>query len=179
MFIREVRNSLPFLICFFSLLISIYMYHTKAVTKVVVIAVDSNQTRLLTTGDKDLREQEKVNFIRSWVDVYFNFNGANFKKRIGEGSGYLSKRLWVEQEYKVYKELAEKSKNLEFKEASILEAVRYMEEDDTWSLTLDVEFEANGKLTKKEVIVAIKLISVERSIDNKWGLLIDELSKKY
>ncbi len=170
----DVYRKIPLIICLIALMISGWLYLNKNVTKVVVIAITDNETKILT--DHKAKISEKINFIRLWVSYYYNYDNLNLFKQLDEGVKYLSPRLWKDQEAVKFKKLLEMSKKHNISEKTLIKSIDYDEDKNLWLVSVLSEFTKNGHILKNEANISLRIIDVERSEEDKWGLQIDELN---
>ncbi len=155
-----------------------YLYLNKEKPQVSTIVITERGTRLLTPSDESIREQETLNFLKEFASLYFNYNSSNVTEQIGEGSGYLTPRLWDEQEEEKYLKLLSLSRSMKISEKGKLKKIHSPDNDKSkYTLYFETEISRNGKKEKRNTEVELKVINVERGEDSIWGMKIDELTR--
>jgi Fe-S cluster assembly iron-binding protein IscA len=176
--LKILGNIITILTLTFSTGVFAYLYFSKEKPQVSTIVITDKGTRILTPSDINIREQETINFLKTFSSLYFNYDSSNVTEKIGEGSGFLTTNLWNDQEEEKYLEILKLSKNIKLSEVGRLIKI-HSPDDDKFKYTLhfQTKISKNGKTDSFTTKVDLRLVEVERSENSIWGLKIDELNR--
>ena len=175
-----IKENIMSLLLFFLCGFLIFFMFFKKEKEIIVIAVDQHGTRILNdSSDETLKEMEQLQFIKEFINYYFNFNNENMNYKISKGIQFLSSELWKNQEIEKYNKFNKIASQEKINHKTTLKKVEYLEGIDIYKLTLKSIFNKKGVEKKTKYIVNIKIRSIKRSKTNKWGLEIYEMHRVY
>lgn len=157
------------LICLIAVVVNLKVL--GGLSQPLIIGIDTNGTRIVTSQNDPIYKTEAVSFIRKFLFSIYNFDSENFMRRMGLTTTMMSEDLW------------------KTKKSEILDLKNRIERDniqltgEIQKMTLDESGVYHGLILVKErsrlneqshrISVALKLKSVPRTSDNPYGLEVD------
>lgn len=137
----------------------------------IIIAIDSNGSRIVTDLNDPIYKTEAIAFVQKFLFNVYNFDSANFIKRIGFATSLMSEELWKKKE----SEILDLKSKIERDNIAISGLVIKMSRDDEGTYHAIVKATERTRLNEQEhqIEVALKLKSVSRNQDNPSGLEVD------
>lgn len=150
-----------------------YLYwQLKNNPKVIAITMESGSKESLQ--QLKLGEMEKMNFLRQYLDRYFNYNSNNF----WQSQTSLAALMVPDQGQKRIKEvsrLKEKTEQKNLSQLGSLSSLRLLE-NGTYEAVVHLQISEEAKSNQTLYVkVPLKLHLTERTLENPWGLLVEEL----
>ncbi len=166
---RNLHLVLSFISVGFSIFVSLYAYKAiNAAENPVLIAIDSNGTRVISRLDDPIFETEAVSFVKSFLERLYNFTPETFEKNVGFAAELMEITLWEEK----------KDQTLSLQKAVFEQKLRLESEVLGISKVNDHDYQAllkvkeTSRISEKERTVKIKLslFRGKRRQENPWGI---------
>jgi hypothetical protein len=151
------------------------VYALKQKSEMVLIGLDSNGTRIISSQEDPLFKTEVVNFVRRFFSVLYNFDAESFDENVGAATDLMSQDLWQ----------AEKDKITRLREYVKSESVSYSGAIQTITKTKDSKFQIllrtselhRLKSKNEEIVITISLKPSVRTKSNPWGMEVVSLEE--
>ena len=143
--------------------------------ELLLIGLDPNGTRVITSQEDPLFKTEVVNFLRSFVSELYTFTPETFESSVGRASDLMTKDLWEKEKEKVVKLQAIVKAEAISSSAEITSITKVSAGIFKVGLTMS-ESRRVGKQTKK-LEVTVGLRKGERSESNSYGIEVNELQE--
>ena len=144
--------------------------------KTLLIGIDSNGTRIITSQDDPLFKTELISFLKHYFSKAYNFSAQDFSQNVGEATNLMSETLWRSEGENIQKlkALVEKSGLLQIARLRQLNQV----EKDTFQALLQIEQKSRLQVESFEMKVTLKIEKVERAELNPWGMEITSIKEE-
>lgn len=150
--------------------ITVLYWRLKNNPRVVAVTMETSQGNLQS---QQLADIEKMTFLRQYLDRYFNFDSHNFWQSQTSLAFLMSPSLGESR----IREVSRLREKIQQKNLSQLGQLRLLTQ------STDGKFEAHVALQTTEssqqhrlsVITQLKLQGTERTLENPWGLLVQEM----
>lgn len=166
------RNAELFIMGLSVLLCAIALFSLRQALSIsqkpLLIAIDSNGTRIVTKKDDPIFETEAVQFIKSFVSHLYNFTPTNFVDQVGEATGLMNVNLWQDEENKIL----EKKSVVERDQISMVSRIKgiYRKSEFEFNVVINsIEMSRLSRVSRTiQAIVTIQ--KTQRSEMNPYGL---------
>jgi hypothetical protein len=138
----------------------------------LLIAIDSNGTRIINKKDDPIFTTEAVGFINKFTTSIYNFDSKNFMSKVGSATGMMSDELWKQKKNAI----VDLRSRVEKDEISIEGELTKLTKDESGIYYGLVHIKEKSRLsvTEKTIKVEISLKSRERSEFSPYGMEIDK-----
>lgn len=140
-------------------------------TRPVLIAVDSNGTRIVSDANDPIYKTEAISFIQKFIFNTYNFDSANFMKRIGTSTSLMSEDLWKRKREEVLN-LRTKVEQNDISLTGEVEKLTVDQDGNYHALILAHEKSRMNEQVHK-IEVTLKLSKTIRNQDNPYGMEVD------
>lgn len=141
----------------------------------IVIALAANgSARLITAEDEKFVQGELTQFLKAFLDAYYNYDPSNFEERLGQATDLMSKDLWEREQPKVMN-IASKMKDAVVIQAARIKNVDLIEDGRVEAL-LEILLKQRVNEVTTNLKVNLKYEKRARSKENPWGYEITEVS---
>ncbi len=147
-----------------------------AVTKTqttLLIAIDDNGARLVTDEHDHLIKAEAVNFIKTFIGFYLNFDSVSHRLQIGKAADLMSSELWERSKLKLF-EIDKRLKVEPLSQVSEIQSIDVIREN-TYEVIALVHINHRASDSKLPLKLTIELSSRNRTQENPWAFEIKEL----
>ena len=149
------------------------IYTTMTLNKLknpILIAIDTNGTRLVSRLDDPIFDTEMVQFMRKFFAELYNFDPATFTEHVGGASSMMSEKLWKNQKDKLLKLKSEVAKN----EIHLEGFLRKLTKTTQGQYMALIATKQTSRLqnSEQELIVEFQVARTTRNEINPWGLEI-------
>ncbi|WP_413944320.1 hypothetical protein [Bdellovibrio sp. HCB-162] len=155
-----------------------YLYwKLKSNPRVVAISMEAGKESLQNI---QLGEMEKMTFLRQYLDRFYNYDSNNFWQSQTSLAFLMAPKLSEERVREVSR-LREKIQQKNLSQLGQLKSLKKFDdgsyEAETY-LQIHQETQQKGELQKNELYVTskLKLQNAERTLENPWGLLVQEMT---
>lgn len=152
--------------------VSYFYWKLKNNPRVIAITMDSGKESLQQVH---LGEMEKLTFLRQYLERYFNYNSNNF----WQSQTSLAALMIPEQGKKRIKEvsrLKEKTEQKNLSQLGQLSSLRLLP-DGSYEVLMNLQISEEAKTNQSLFVKTnLKIHVTERSLENPWGLLVEEKS---
>lgn len=155
-----------------------YLYwKLKNNPRVIAITTEAGKESL---QNMQLGEMEKVTFLRQYLDRYFNFDSNNFWQSQTSLTFLMSPQLG-EARVREVSRLRERIQQKNLSQSGQLKWLR-QNQDSSYEAQVYIQVQEGGASgegrQKKELYTSLtlKLQNTERTLENPWGLLVQELT---
>lgn len=149
-----------------------YLYwQLKHNPRVVAVTMDAGKESLQNT---QLDEMEKMTFIRQYLDRYFNYDSNNFWQSQTSLAFLMSPRLG-EMRVREVSRLREKIQNKNLSQWGQLRSLKQLPEG-RYEARVYLQITEGGQKNELFVALHLKLQNTERTLENPWGLLVQEMN---
>ncbi|MBK7845820.1 MAG: hypothetical protein IPJ71_19465 [Bdellovibrionales bacterium] len=144
--------------------------------KTLLIGIDANGTRIITSQDDPLFKTELTSFLKHYFSKAYNFTPLDFSQNVGEATNLMSESLWKSEGENIQrlKTAVEKSGLVQ---NSRLRGLSQVDKENFQAL-LQIEQKSRLQTESFQVKVILKLQRIERSDINPWGMEIIELREE-
>ncbi|MGZ3769352.1 MAG: hypothetical protein ACXVCP_08490 [Bdellovibrio sp.] len=134
----------------------------------ILIAIDSNSTRVISRIDDPIFDTEAVQFIKMFVSKLYNFTPKTFEENVGYASTFFSLSLWEQEEAK----LQENQKTVEKDQISMTAAIQRISKNSDSEYTIDIKLREITRLNTQERNISLKIFveRTKRSKINPYGI---------
>ena len=143
--------------------------------ELVLIGLDPNGTRVITSREDPLFKTEVVNFLRSFVSELYTFTPDTFDSSVGRASDLMTTDLWEKEKEKVIKLQAIVKAEAISSSAEITSITKVSTGVFKVGLLMS-ESRRVGKQTKK-LELSVGLRKGERSESNPYGIEVEKLEE--
>ena len=143
----------------------------------LIIAIDSNGTRLVSKNTDPIFKTEIISFFKYFNDSLYNFNSQNFEDKVGPITSYFSNELWEKEKSKI-SQLQKLTKSKNIISTSNIQKISKIN-NKSFDLLIDHTFKENLSKTKKTLKLSVQIELVKRSKLNPWGILIDDIKETH
>ncbi|UOF02639.1 hypothetical protein [Bdellovibrio reynosensis] len=152
--------------------VSYFYWKLKNNPRVIAITMDTGKESLQQVH---LGEMEKLTFLRQYLERYFNYNSNNF----WQSQTSLAALMVPEQGKKRIREvsrLKEKTEQKNLSQLGQLSSLRLLP-DGSYEALVSLQISEEAKSNQNLFIKTnLKIHVTERSLENPWGLLVEERS---
>lgn len=154
-----------------------YLYwKLKSNPRVVAISMEAGKESL---QNMQLGEMEKMTFLRQYLDRFYNYDSNNFWQSQTSLAFLMAPKLSEERVREVSR-LREKIQQKNLSQLGQLKSLKKLDDGSYEAQTylqIHQEAQQRGELTKNELYVTsrLKLQNAERTLENPWGLLVQEM----
>jgi hypothetical protein len=141
----------------------------------VLIGIDENGSRVITSNEDPLFKTEVVAFLRHFSMLLYNFDPATYLENVGSASELMSANLWEDLETLLRKK-QDIVKSNQISHSGIVESIVRLE-PSLYEVVLKCMEQRKIKKIDRYIKVQIRLRRIERSGINPWGIEIDELQE--
>ena len=140
--------------------------------RLVLVGIDENGTRIITSHTDPLFKTEVVNFIKDFSTNLYSFNSDNFIKKVGMAVDYMSSDVWKKEQARIMqlKEFVLKNKVKVNSEVLKISHIK----DSEYEVVLDVKEKSKISVRDRKVKLKLQLARKTRSESNPWGMEIVE-----
>ncbi len=141
--------------------------------EVLLIGIDQNGTRLITSQEDPLFKTELVGFLRHYFSLSYEFTPKNFTHQVGSATSLLSESLWKKEasNIKKLKTLVESSglsQSLQIKQLNQVSREKFQ-------ALLNIHQKTRLKTQDFQMKVSLGLQKIPRTKNNPWGMEITQL----
>lgn len=159
----------------FALTVAINFKAIQKAKEPLLIAIDSNGTRLVKQVDDPIFKTEATAFIQRFLQNVYNFDSNNFMKKIGFATSLMSEELWKSKRSSIL----ELKTKVEADEISLSgQILKITKDETTYHALIDAEEKSRLHVQKRKIKVKVKLSSIARTADNPWGLEVDSYEEE-
>jgi len=135
---------------------------------VLLVGIDTNGTRLITSPQDPLFKTEVTNFLVNFISNLYNFNSKNFKDKVGQATALMSESLWANEREKLLSLMSRVEKENISISGEILKIVK--NETGAYIIDLNVKEESKLKVKKSKIQLKINVAQTARTKQNPWGM---------
>lgn len=143
----------------------------------VLIAIDANGTRVITSEDDPIFKTEVIAFLRHFSLLLYNFDSNSFKANVGMATTFFSDQLWngLSDEYQRKMAIVQSS---DISMAS--QPIRITKiGSSTFSVDLKVRKSEKLNIEDYELKANIEIKPSERTATNPWGIEVVSLTEHH
>lgn len=134
----------------------------------ILIAIDSNGTRVISKSDDPIFDTEAIQFAKMFVGKIYNFTPQNIADGMNETSGFLSIELWDEEQSKFRSTIDNAIKNQIFMTGSIQRVVKHSQTE--YTIYLKNQETTRATVQDRNISLKLYLQRVQRTQLNPYGI---------
>lgn len=145
--------------------------------KPLLIGIDSDGTRVISSIEDPLLRSEKVAFIKRFIENFYQYNAENFDKRMAISTDMMSEELW-NKKLKDLSELRTKLQNDPISTEVLIKKINKHETEGTYYAHIGITI--THRLDRKtiQMLLTISVKDRQRSTKNPWGMEVNEIEEK-
>lgn len=151
--------------------VSVLYWRLKNNPRVVAVTMETAKESLQT---QQLAEIEKLTFLRQFLDRYFSFDSNNFWQSQTSLAFLMTPSLGDSR----IREVSRLRQKMQQKNLSQLGHLRQLKQtqDGSFEGHIYLQTTENSQKSNVTVLVSLKLQATERTVENPWGLLVQEMN---
>lgn len=142
-------------------------------TKIILISLEEDGTRILRDGQDPALAKEKLNFLKEYLFYAYQYTEANYDRRITQAGSLMSDKLWKEKEeefQRIWKKM---------KESPITQTARILDLRDLgegyFEADIDVQIQSRLLERSTKTKVTLRIQPHKRTTENPYGWEIQSL----
>lgn len=137
----------------------------------LILAIDSNGTRVVRRKDDPIFETEAISFIKFYLENLYNFTPENFLKNVGIATSYMSLELWEKEKGKILSH----HKYIQENQMSLRAEIRRIYKDDPMVYTSILILEETSRMAtgRRGLKLKIYIRRVPRTPLNPYGIEVE------
>lgn len=134
----------------------------------ILIAIDSNSTRVISRIDDPIFDTEAVQFAKMFVSKLYNFTPNSFEENVGYASTFFSVSLWEQEEAKIQ----ENQKAIATDQISLEGTIQRIVKNSDSEYTIDIKTREITRLNTQDRSISLKIFleRTKRSKINPYGI---------
>ena len=168
------KGLLVFSLLFWALFATFEALSKKTTT--LLIAIDSNGTRVIRTQDDPIFKTEIVQFLRFYLEKAYNFTPQNFSQNVGEATTLMSESLW-KQEGENISRLKNMVEDSGLAQLARVERISQISSTHFQSI-LQIEQKSRLNTQSFKIKVSLQIQNIKRNESNPWGIEVLELKEE-
>ncbi len=143
------------------------VYAIRNQPKIILIALEDNRTRLITSGEDPLLEAERLKFVKEVLYLYYNYSSTNYTDQMNKAGAYMSDTQWDSLKLELSR-IETQLKTERLTQEANLSDVRVISATE---FEADLDITIRHRLTDKRVKyrVTLKLSPRKRSTTNPYA----------
>ncbi|WP_415062536.1 hypothetical protein [Bdellovibrio sp.] len=166
----KVLSALLVLSLLWAFTVSFLYWRLKNNPRVVAVTMDVGKDTLQNTL---LGEMEKTTFLRQYLERYFNYDSNNFWQSQTSLAFLMDPRL-REERLREVRRLREKIQQKNLSQLGKLISLKRTSQNH-YEGVLSLQITEERLKSDLSVTLEISLVSAERTLENPWGLLVEEM----
>lgn len=137
----------------------------------ILIAIDSNGTRVISKSDDPIFDTEAVQFAKMFVGKIYNFTPQNVENNMGTASGFISIQLWDEEESKFRRTIEKVQNEQVYMTGTIQRVVKHSQTE--YTLYLKTQETTRANVQDRNISLKLYLQRVGRNQVNPYGIEVN------
>jgi hypothetical protein len=143
------------------------VYAVRSRPRIILIGLDDNGTRLITSQNDPLLKSERIKFVRDFLFHFYNYTSENYGATVSHAGSFMADTLWEEKKPELQRIETQMKVERITQETRLLD-LRVVSESE---VEADLDVTIRHRLVDKNVKyrVAIKLGPRKRSTENPYA----------